>query len=97
MENCTTITRIRADIRKFKHTKLEKEALEIAHKHLEVMRKEFMRSDHYTKSSGPTPVEFEVPQDYDENKTSSPAAERVLDMRAEPAEEKPQPQKDLPQ
>ena len=42
-------------------------------------------------------MEFEVPQDYDQNKVSSPAAQQALDKDLQPAEVEPQPQEELPQ
>ena len=71
VENCTTVTRTRADIRKYKHTKIERELLEIAHKHLQAMREEFMKNDRFHNNGLDAPVEFDM-SDYDTAKKNSP-------------------------
>ena len=71
VENCTTVTRTREDIRKYKHTKIERELLEIAHKHLHAMRKEFLKNDRFHNEGSDAPVEFEM-SDYDTAKRNSP-------------------------
>ena len=45
VEKCTTVSRTRAHIRKFKHTKVERELLEGVHKHIEAMRKEYFKPE----------------------------------------------------
>ena len=64
IKNCTTVSRTRQDIRKYKHTKIEREILERANKHLGEMNREFMKSDFYNLNSD-KPAEFEI-KDYDE-------------------------------
>ena len=71
VENCTTVTRTREDIRKYKHTKIERELLEVAHKHLHAMRKEFLKNDRFHNEGSDAPVEFEM-SDYDTAKRNSP-------------------------
>ena len=63
IENCTTVSRTRHDIRKFKHTKVERYILERANKHLAEMRKEFLKSD-FNLPNAEKPAEFEM-EDYD--------------------------------
>merc|ERR1712030_76112 len=52
-----------SDIRKYKHTKIEREILERANKHLAEMRREFIKSD-FHNAEVEKPVEFEI-TDYD--------------------------------
>ena len=61
IENCTTVSRTRHDIRKFKHTKVERHILERANKHLAEMRREFLKSDFIHAEK---PAEFTM-EDYD--------------------------------
>ncbi len=61
IENCTTISRTRHDIRKFKHTKVERHILERANKHLAEMRREFLKSDF---NHADKPAEFTM-EEYD--------------------------------
>ena len=61
------------------------------------MRREFMKSDHHTKSGEQPPVEFEIPRDYDENKTSPTTAKNTVDKKTQPPEEEPQAQEEPPQ
>ena len=63
IKNCTTVSRTRQDIRKYKHTKIEREILERANKHLAEMRREFLKSDFHNPNME-KPVEFEI-KDYD--------------------------------
>ena len=63
IKNCTTVSRTRSDIRKYKHTKIEREILERANKHLAEMRREFLKSD-FHNAEVEKPVEFEM-SDYD--------------------------------
>ena len=63
IKNCTTVSRTRQDIRKYKHTKIEREILERANKHLADMRREFLKSD-FQNPRMEKPVEFEI-KDYD--------------------------------
>ena len=64
IKNCTTVSRTRQDIRKYKHTKIEREILERANKHLAEMRQEFLKSDFHNPNLE-KPVEFEI-KDYDD-------------------------------
>ena len=59
-----TVSRTRNDIRKYKHTKIEREILERANKHLAEMTREFLKSD-FQNAAMEKPVEFKI-KDYDE-------------------------------
>ena len=71
IENCTIVSKTRPDIRKFKHTKAERKILEVAHKHLSEMIKEFMRDDTFRTVNSAPPVEFEL-TDYDSAVKNAP-------------------------
>ena len=71
IENCTTVSRTRHDIRKYKHTKIERTILERANKHLAEMREEFLKNDGFQNSRFESPVEFEI-SDYDDAVKNSP-------------------------
>ena len=71
IENCTTVSRTRQDIWKYKHTKIEREILEKANKHLVDMRREFMKNGHFRSQYTQPPVEFEI-RDYDDVVKNSP-------------------------
>ena len=66
VENCTTVSRTRAHIRKYKHTKVERELLKTAHEHVEAMRKEFHKHSNrdFQNPDMDPPVEFSM-EDYD--------------------------------
>jgi len=64
IKNCTTVSRTRQDIRKYKHTKIEREILERANKHLADMRREFLKNNDFQNPRLEKPVEFEI-KDYD--------------------------------
>ena len=64
VKNCTTVSRTRQDIRKYKHTKIERKILENIHKHLNELNREFLKSDFYNPNDN-KPVEFEI-RDFDE-------------------------------
>lgn len=64
VENCTTVSRTRQDIRKYKHTKIERKLLEKAHAHLKEMRTEFLKNERFQSNNLDNPVEFEL-TDYD--------------------------------
>merc|ERR1712030_309336 len=70
IKNCTTVSRTRQDIGKYKHTKIEREILERANKHLAEMRREFLKSD-FQNPNMEKPVEFEM-SDYDKAVKTSP-------------------------
>ena len=71
IENCTTVSRTRQDIRKYKHTKIERTILERANKHLADMRREFVKDERFMPKNAQPPVEFEM-GDYDEAVKQSP-------------------------
>ena len=78
---------MRNDIRKYKHTKIEREILERANKHLAEMRREFLKSD-FQNAAMEKPVEFEI-KDYDEALKNSkypqtPVQEPILTKRCCP-------------
>ena len=92
IKNCTTVSRTRQDIRKYKHTKIEREILERANKHLADMRREFLKSD-FQNPNMEKPVEFEI-KDYDaavknsihpQPKVSTPAPTPVAPAPVTPA------------
>ena len=58
VENCTTVTRTRNDIRKYKHTKIERQLLESAHSHIKAMREEFMKNDRFHNGEMDAPVHY---------------------------------------
>ena len=59
IENCTTVSRTRQDIRKYKHTKVEWKLLEKANKHLAKMRREFMKNENFKDPRMEKPIELE--------------------------------------
>ena len=87
VENCTTVTRTRDDIRRYKYTKIERELLQTAHDHLDAMRKEFMKNDRFRTGDGEKPVEFEM-SDYDQALEDTPYR---AEMDKEQEEESQQP------
>ena len=76
IKNCTTVSRTRQDIRKYKHTKIEREILERANKHLSDMRREFLKNDDFQNPRLEKPVEFEI-KDYDNAVKNSPFPQMV--------------------
>ena len=64
VKNCTTVSRTRQDIRKYKHTKIERELLVKANKHLEELNREFLKSDFYNPNDNkPSTQEPEIKQE----------------------------------
>ena len=82
IKNCTTVSRTRQDIRKYKHTKIEREILERANRHLAEMREEFLKNDRFQNSRFESPVEFEI-SDYDKAVKNCPYPQTV-DQEATP-------------
>ena len=72
VEKCTTVSRTRQHIRKYKHTKAERELVEGFHKHLDAMRREFHKPENkdFLPPGAEPPVEFTM-EDYD-NATQDP-------------------------
>ena len=72
IENCTTVSRTRADIRKYKNSKVERKLLETAQKHLQGMREEFFKNERFRNEISSPPAEFEIPSDYGQSKEKTP-------------------------
>ena len=60
IQNCTYVTRTRKDIRKYKHTKVERKIMDRANKHLAEMREEFMKNKRFIGPGFEVPPEFEL-------------------------------------
>ena len=87
VENCTTVSRTRQDISKYKHTKVGRKILERANKHLAEMREEFLKNDDFLNPRVEKPVEFEI-SDYDTAKKNSIYPQRTEEtVREDPAPE----------
>ena len=95
IKNCTTVSRTRQDIRKYKHTKIEREILERDNKHLAEMRREFLKNNNFQNPRMEKPVKFET-KDYDtavkNSKYPQQTPENHQTPTEEPAQEKPQEQ-----
>ena len=100
IKNCTTVSRTRQDIRKYKHTKIEREILERANKHLAEMRREFLKNIDFQNPNIEKPVEFEI-KDYDtavkNSKYPQQAPENRPTVMEESTQEKPQRQESNPE
>ena len=68
IKNCTTVTRTRHDIRLYKHSKVERELLETARKHLKAMIEQFHKKESFRNEIGYPPKEFDIPADYSEKR-----------------------------
>ena len=77
MEN--TVSRTRQDIRKYKDTKIERQILERANKHLADMRREFMKNERFRSKNTQAPVEFEI-RNYDDAVKNSPY-KKTIDLK----------------
>ena len=86
VEKCTTVSRTRAHIRKYKHTKAERELVEVVHKHTDAMRREFFKPENkdFLPPGAEPPVEFTM-EDYD-NATQDP---EYIRRTSEPVEVTP--------
>ena len=84
IENCTTVSRTRADIKKYKHMKIECKLLEKAHEHLGAMRREFQKNNDFQNPDLDPQVEFDL-SDYDK----AVKEPRYLRMTQEPFVETP--------
>ena len=60
VENCTHVTRSRKDIRKYRFTKMEREAMEQINKNLGVIRTEYYKNQKFI-----SPGEFKVPPEFE--------------------------------
>jgi hypothetical protein len=87
IKNCTTVSRTRQDIHKYKHTKIEREILERANKHLAEMRREFLKNDDFQNPRMEKPVEFEI-KDYDTAVETSKYPQTEI-RKPEPTTEEP--------
>ena len=90
------VSRTRHDFRKYKHTKIEREILAGANKHLAEMREEFLKSDFHLPNAE-KPVEFEM-KDYDKAVKESKHPQLPPEQQPKVSEETPQeiPQKEEP-
>ena len=68
IEIYTTVSRTQADIRKYKHTKLERKLLEEAHQFLE----EFMKNNRFCSENIAPPPEFEISEGYSTQPKTTP-------------------------
>ena len=81
IKNCTTVTRTRHDIRLYKHSKVERELLETARKHLKAMIEQFHKKDSFRNEIGYPPKEFDIPENYNEQRE-----EEIIQRRGIPTE-----------
>ena len=64
VEKCTTVSRTRQHIRKYKHNKVERNLMKAAHEHIKAMRREYFKPENKDFQGLEPPIEFTM-DDYD--------------------------------